>query len=143
MRVFWDANILFSAARAGSAVERALHELADAGVMLVTGQHAVEEARRNLSAKRAGDLPGLERWVPRLEITALMVSVSHLNLVVKDQPVFGGALAAGCTHFVTGDLRHFGDWMGQTIEGVKVVTLARLLAEWDANRVPKDRPLPE
>ncbi len=134
MRVFLDANVLFSAARRGSAVERALEELAAAGARLVTCQHALTEARRNLASKRVADLPGLEAWLARLEVTALMADASHLGLAEKDQPVFGGAMAAGCTHFVTGDLRHFGDWMGQTVAGLRVRTLAALLAELDTDQ---------
>jgi len=129
MRVFLDANVLFSAARAGSLVARALSDLTSRGTDLVTCEHAVVEARKNLAAKRAEDLPGLEALLPALEITKLMADAGGLELADKDRPVFGGAMATGCSHFVTGDLKHFGPWMGQTVAGVRVLTLAALVRE--------------
>jgi len=56
MRVFLDANILFSAAWKDDADAALLFELAEAGYcQLTTSRLAVEEASRNIAAKRPAD----------------------------------------------------------------------------------------
>lgn len=54
-----------------------------------------------------------------------------MTLADKDAPLFCAAIVGRCHLFVTGDKRDFGYVMGQTIEGVEVVSplrLAQLLA---------------
>ncbi len=35
----------------------------------------------------------------------------------KDEPIFLAALLAQATHLLTGDLKHFGHYFGQTVAG--------------------------
>jgi uncharacterized protein len=64
MRVFLDANILFSAAyRQDSGIVR-LWRLTD--VTLITSQYALEEATRNLAISRPESLDRLSRLTSQL-----------------------------------------------------------------------------
>jgi len=61
----------------------------------------------------------------------------------KDQPILGGAVAAHCTHLVTGDLQDFGALMGKDYHGVLVVTprmLAELMADCGFATAPRRKP---
>ena len=61
MRVFLDANVLFSAAYRETGSVRAFFALAAVGACtLVSSGHAIEEARRNLAAKHPARLRDLE-----------------------------------------------------------------------------------
>lgn len=130
MRVFLDANVLFSASNAGSSFAGLLEWLLDHGTA-VTSDVAVDEARRNLLLKRVARLPAFEALLPKLEIVPSMVFPLPVTLADKDVPLLCAANRGRCELFVTGDRRDFGALMGRTIEGVRVVSplqLARLLA---------------
>lgn len=120
-RLFLDANILFSAAyREESALQR-LWELADA--ILVTSGFALEEARRNLDS--AAQAARLERLASSIELVSEAASSgipSGVELHDKDEPILAAAISTACTHLITGDRRHFGRFLGETIEGVLVLT---------------------
>src|SRR4030095_2985446 len=104
LRVFLDANVLFSAAYREGAGLLELWRTPD--VRLITSWYAVEEARRNLD--------GDER---RARLDALLADVNvvaegpdvaipvAVRLPEKDAPILRAALAAGATHLLTGDLR--------------------------------------
>jgi hypothetical protein len=128
MRVFLDANVLFSAADPASAT-RALLEAVFAHAVAVTNRHAWEEAQRNLDRKRAHLVPELAKIEPRLELTARFVSVPGLPLPDKDLPVIGGAVAARCTHLWTSDRQHFGGLYGMEVGGTKIVSSVMLADE--------------
>ena len=59
MRIFLDANILFSAAKSDGAVGRLLKLLIAAGHECWADGYVVEEARRNLDAKFSDGLAAL------------------------------------------------------------------------------------
>jgi len=61
MRIFLDANILFSAAKSDGAIRRLLALLAGAGHECYADTFVVEEARCNLALKAPGSLPVLDR----------------------------------------------------------------------------------
>ena len=121
LRVFLDANVLFSAAYREGAGLLELWRTPD--VRLITSWYAVEEARRNLD--------GRER---RARLDTLLVDVSvvvedpnvaipgGIRLPEKDVPILRAALAAGATHLLTGDLRDFGHLLGRQVRGVTVQT---------------------
>ena len=50
-----------------------------------------------------------------------------VDLPEKDWPVLGGAAAAGATHLITGDVRHFGRYFGERPLGVLVLKPADYL----------------
>lgn len=127
MRVFLDANILFSAALAHSRM-RAFLDVLLARAGCLTNDYALAEARRNLAAKFPAGLKGLERLVKQCEIVSHLTTVLEIELALKDVPILGGAIAGGATHLLTGDEKDFGKFWGRTIQGVKIVS-PRMLAE--------------
>ena len=127
MRIFLDANILFSAAQAHSRMRAFLDVLLDQADCL-TNEYAVEEARRNLAVKFPDGLKELGRLVSRCEIISQLTTDLKVELALKDVPILGGAIAGHATHLLTGDEKDFGKFFGKTIQGVKIVS-PRMLAE--------------
>jgi predicted nucleic acid-binding protein len=133
VRIFLDANILFSAAKSAGAVQELLRRLGDAGHVLCADAYVVEEARRNLALKGPEALESLDRILARLE-TGPFRPVSLPTRVAariheKDRPVLGAAVHMACDVLLTGDRTHFGTLYGETLLGVTVHS-PRSLAEW-------------
>jgi predicted nucleic acid-binding protein len=126
LRVFLDANVLFSAAYREGAGLLALWRIG--GIRLLTSGYAAEEARRNLdSAARRGRL---ERLLASVEIGAESPHTTiptGARLPEKDEPILRAALAAGATHLLTGDIRDFGRLLGRRVGGVLVRTPGEFL----------------
>jgi len=119
-RLFLDANVLFSAAYRPEAGIRRFWDLPDS--RLLSSEYAIEEARRNLS-----DPEQIERLEVLLESVERAPAVSldpdlrsEIELREKDWPILGGAVAAGATHLITGDLRDFGPYFGTKLLGVLI-----------------------
>jgi predicted nucleic acid-binding protein len=127
MRVFLDANILFSGAQPHSRMRVFLELLFKQGEC-ITNAYAVEEARRNLEMKFPAALPHLDSLIGKCELIPALVSDLKADLPLKDVPILGGAIAGHATHLLTGDERDFGKFWGKTIQGVKIVS-PRMLAE--------------
>lgn len=130
MRIFLDANILFSAARADGAVRQLLALCEAAGHELWADAYVFEEARRNLAAKAPNGLPVLEAMAARIRIAALLAGNALLPdtmvLPEKDRPVLAAAIQHRCDMLVTGDRTHFGTLYGKTIRGVSILSPAML-----------------
>ena len=126
-RLFLDANVLYSAAYRQDAGVRRLWNIPR--VTLVTSEYAVAEARRNLTtADQLGRLDALLEPIQVQPARTLDPALRRdIELREKDWPILGGAVAAGATHLITGDLRDFGSFMGQVVLGVLVLTPARYL----------------
>jgi predicted nucleic acid-binding protein len=127
MRVFLDANILFSAALPHSRM-RAFLEVLLGEAECLANDYAIDEARRNLAAKWPDAVERLDRLVKRCEIVPQLAAAIEVDLPLKDAPILGGAIAGQATHLLTGDERDFGRFWGKTIQGVKIVS-PRMLAE--------------
>jgi predicted nucleic acid-binding protein len=127
MRVFLDANILFSAAQSHSRMRALLDMLMDRAECL-TNNYAVEEARRNLAVKFPDGARALERLAKKCRIVLALETNLEVELPLKDVPILGGAVAGEATHLLTGDERDFGKYWGRTIQGVKIVS-PRMLAK--------------
>ena len=132
MRIFLDANILFSAARSPDATSRFLLLLLEAGHECWVDDYVVAEARRNLDLKAPGGLPVLERLLKRLEVAPLRwpgtETFASVPLAEKDRPILAAAIRLRCDALVTGDKTHFGRLYGRSIRGVTVHS-PRSLAE--------------
>ena len=126
LRIFLDANILFSAAQSDGAIRRLLRELQAAGHTLVADAYVVAEAERNVAAKtKAGaDLP---RVLATVQVNALMPSPALAEellawLPAKDRPVLSSAIGLQCQMLLTGDRRHFGSGFGRSMGGVLILS---------------------
>lgn len=130
MRIFLDANILFSAARADGAVRRLLALTEAAGHELWADAYVLEEARRNLAAKSPSGLAVLHAMSGRIKIGGLTAGGAlppeALILPEKDKPVLAAAIHHRCDFLVTGDRTHFGSLYGKRISDVTVVSPAML-----------------
>jgi len=130
MRIFLDANILFSAARADGAVRRLLALLRKKKHSCCVDGYVLEEARRNLAAKAPEGLAELDKLVGRFQHIPMMPRdpelESTLPLPEKDRPVLAAAIKGGCDALVTGDRTHFGTHFGKSIKGVTILSPAGL-----------------
>ena len=125
MRVFLDANILFSVSKADGAIRRLLEQLILGGHELWVDAFVVEEARRNLAIKFPEALNRLESVLEkasRLPVSARAALPSAIAILLpeKDRPVLAAAIRARCDALVTGDRTHFGCLYGRTVGGVTV-----------------------
>lgn len=127
MRLFLDANVLFTAAYSPAGRSAALFELAGVGrCRLLSSLHALDEARRNLRLKAPEAEERLDRLCEGLELVReagaeLVAWTSGLGLPAYDAPVLAAAVAAKADLLVTGDRRHFGRFFGRTVGAVRVV----------------------
>lgn len=133
MRIFLDANILFSAAKSAGAVRELLRRLGVAGHVLCADAYVVEEARRNLALKGPDALESLERILTGLEAGPFRPAQLPPRIATrvheKDRPVLGAAVHMACDVLLTGDHTHFGALYGESLLGVTVHS-PRSLAEW-------------
>lgn len=127
MKVFLDANILFSAAAPKSNVAK-LIDLVQKHGQCVTSPYAVEEARKNLQLKQFGSLEIFELLLTTVTVSNKLVLDLPVTIESKDIPILGSAIAQQCTYLLTGDKRDFGLFFGKTVAGVMVVS-PKLLAE--------------
>ena len=133
MRVFLDANILFSAAKSAGAVQQLLRNLMADSHHLVADDYVVTEARRNIAAKAGPqavrDLDELlgQVSVGKMQMVAAPEAMSDW-LPEKDRPVLQAAIGLGCDVLVTGDRTHFGPGFGKSYGGVTVYSPALLAA---------------
>lgn len=128
MKVFLDANILFSAAKAASRIGR-LIEILSLHSTCVTNSYAVEEARKNLKLKRFGSIEVLNQILALITIDNQLYTSVPVPLKTKDVPILGGAIALGCSHLLTGDEKDFGIYFGQIISGVLIISPKQMAEE--------------
>lgn len=132
IRVFLDANVLFTAAHNRSGKAALVIELGIRGHWgLATSDYALEEARRNLEIKFPGTLSTLEAFRPAIKIVS---SGAGMNCPVpplpeKDRPILEAAIRCKATHLLTGDRKHFGPFMNcsEATSGVIIQTVSEFL----------------
>jgi predicted nucleic acid-binding protein len=133
MKLFLDANIIFTAAYSAQGLSRGLFRLAAAGkCALCTSAFAHEEAVRNIRKKAPDKLADLSMLMQQVKILPephpkWVTWAAGLPLVWKDSPVLAAALQEKVDIFVTGDRRDFAHLFGQVVEGVKILTPADAL----------------
>ncbi len=132
MRVFLDANVLFTAAHNSHGKAAFVIELGAAGhFLLFTSDAALMEAERNLAAKYPRSLPFLEALMDNITlVTADLCAPFPGGLPIKDAVIFQAAQSCRATHLLTGDLRHFGPFMNRpdATFSITVQTVAEFLA---------------
>jgi uncharacterized protein len=132
MRVFLDANVLFTAAHNPKGKAAFVIEFGAAGhFLLFTSDAARTEAERNLSAKYPDAFPRLAVLIDRITLVTADMSVPFPDgFPIKDAVIFQAANTCCATHFLTGDLRHFGPFMNQPDATCSIIvqTVAEFLA---------------
>jgi len=129
VRVFLDANVLFSAAQSIDGRARGLFTLAEnKHCALVSSEHAIGEARRNLMMKAFSAVKDFEDLLEHVQVVGeggpgLLAWAAGQGLPANDAPILSAAAGAGADLLVTGDRRHFGHLFGLTTGGIRVVTL--------------------
>ncbi len=129
MKLFLDANVLFSAAYSPVGNARSLMAAAvERRLMMLVTDHVLGEAGRNLARKAAHalvSLEALEGWVHVVPAASIATeeAVRALGIVLKDSPVLAAAIDCQADVVVTGDARHFGHLYGQSVHGVRVLAL--------------------
>jgi predicted nucleic acid-binding protein len=103
VRVFLDANVIFSAAYDPGCRIAALWEMSP--VDLVTSRYVVGEVIRNVADKCPDQLPVLAGLLNRIRIVAESDerSGSIADIHAKDQAVIAAAIAGRCDFLLTGD----------------------------------------
>jgi predicted nucleic acid-binding protein len=133
LRLFLDANILFSAAYRDGSPALLLFDLASADrCRLVTSAFAWDEAHRNISVKSPQRLPALDALKGQLDVAPVpdanaIVNAAKQGLPDKDAPILAAAGVAKVDILVTGDRTHFGHLYGKAIGNLRVLTLAETL----------------
>ena len=121
MRVFLDANILFSAAYRDHSELLVFFDLARAGIVqLVSSAFAIEEGRRNIASKRPDRTAAYERLAADLDASRApsnehLAIARQVELPPKEVPILAAALAARAGLLVTGDRTHFGHLFGRSL----------------------------
>lgn len=137
MRIFLDANILFSAAKSSGAIRQLLAKLNESGHELVVDNYVLTEARRNLMVKATPDaIDYLDALLLQTEMSHVQHSPQRLSsaqaqvdwLPEKDRPVLLAAISLRCEALVTGDRTDFGAGFGKTFGGVTIYSPAQLAA---------------
>ncbi len=118
-RIFLDANVLFSAAYTAENGLLRLWKLRE--TVIVSSRYAVEEARANLeTAAQLARLSGVTEGIELIDAGEGELP-SAVNLPSKDAPILLAAMAARCTHLITGDIRHFGKYFNKQVAGVMIM----------------------
>ena len=131
MRLFLDANVLFTAAHNPSGKAALVILLSRcAHWECYSSAYAMEEARRNLERKFPESLEELDALSNVLRLVSHSAGFGFLpGLPRKDQPIFQAAAACRATHLLTGDLKDFGAFMSQPekTSGIRIQTVAGFL----------------
>ena len=118
MRVFVDSNVLFSACH--KRPNRFELFWSVPGVVILTSQYSVDEVSRHLhqppQRAQLWRLVGLSTLVDGGTVSV----PPDVTLPAKDLPILQAALGAEVAILVSGDLKHFRPFFGQTIRGTLV-----------------------
>lgn len=140
MRIFLDANILFTAAHkpTGNAASIIQYGTAKDSLSFYACDLALEQAKRNLISKHSTGLLELEKLLDKIEITA----TGHhfpcpIDLDEEDRIIFATAIHFQATHFLTGDIKDFGPYLNQPEKsaGILIQTVREFI-----NRYREDLP---
>jgi hypothetical protein len=129
--LFLDANVIFTAAHNPDGKAAFLFENSSLNLWnLCSSPYAAEEARRNIEIKYPNCVDRLEKLLKEIEFVPQPPPASiAIALPEKDRPIYIAARGAK-RHLLTGDLKHFGQYMNQPkqSEGIIIQTVAEYLA---------------
>jgi predicted nucleic acid-binding protein len=140
MRLFLDANVLFTAAHNPNGKAALVISLGSEGFwQLATNAYAREEARRNLERKAPHELVEFSRQMQTIRLVGDDTSVPcPSGLPEKDWPIYRGAHACKADVLLTGDIRDFGFLMNapEMAQGLLIQTVAEFLDSTSPSRPP-------
>jgi len=132
MRVFLDANVLFTAAHNPKGKAALVITLGSEGLFqLATSAFAKEQARRNLERKAPDRLPEFSRQLSKIRLVADNPGIPcPADLAEKDWPIHRAAHACNANVLLTGDHRDFGFMMNapELANGLLIQPVADFLA---------------
>ncbi len=135
LKLFVDANILFSAALGGSSFEL-VWDLAKAQrVVLLTSEYCRVEAEHNLTRKHPARLPRFAERLEHVNVVPFLETETRAEhreaaaLPGKDAPVYTAAVVAKAAVLLTGDRKHFGALMARPDLPLRVRTVRDFLLE--------------
>jgi predicted nucleic acid-binding protein len=141
MRIFLDANILFTAAHRPEGKSASVIQVAQENDwVLCTSRYALEEARRNLERKYPQCLQTHLHQILNLEvIPEFPCSEGLVNLPSKDLPIFFAALGGEAQILLTGDVKDFGALMNdkKKAKGLLIQTVNDFLDEIERSKVKR------
>jgi predicted nucleic acid-binding protein len=133
LRLFLDANILFTAAYSSDGLSALLFELRRREILtLLTSAPAIEEAHVNLQLKRPEALDNFTSMLKLVEVIDTPAqSPLQLSLPEDDLLIFTTAIAGRATHFLTGDKKHFGRYFDEPKKtaGIHIQTVRQFFNE--------------
>jgi uncharacterized protein len=131
IRLFLDANVLFTAAHNPSGKAALIIEFGGLGHWEVLScSYAMEEARRNISIKFPDSLKRFERLMREvIKVPSRSGSNCPSLLPEKDRPILEAAIHCKATHLLTGDIRDFRPFMNnpRLAGGVLIQTVSEFL----------------
>ena len=132
MRVFLDANVLFTASHNPRGKAAFVITLGSEGLFqLSTSAYAREEARRNLERKAPDSLSRFRQQLSAIRLVADNPAIPcPADLAEKDWPIYRAAHACKATVLLTGDHRDFGFLMNapELANGLLIQPVADFLA---------------
>ena len=143
IRLFLDANVLFTAAHNPSGKAALIIDLGVKGNWeIVSCSYAIEEARRNILIK----FPDYSKRFESLITTIIKVpSRSGRNcpaiLPEKDRPILEAAIQCKVSHLLTGDIKDLGPFMNHPnlTCGVVIQTVSEFLVSFMPPKRKKGR----
>jgi predicted nucleic acid-binding protein len=117
-----DADVLIAGLLSRTGASHAILVLGEIGLLrLVLPEAAVEEVRRNLSAKLPEAVPSFEEFLRAVPVTIHRPTLRDRDRAreladPKDVPILTAAIGSGARVLVTNNVRHF-----RSGEGVRVV----------------------
>ena len=131
MRLFLDANVLFTAIHNPRGKAALVIELSTHGLWTIySSDFAVEEARRNLARKFPEFVDEFDALADVLRLVGHSVGFCVSSWARSEGSAdFQAAIACRATHLLTGDMKHFGAFMNQPerISGIRIQTVAGFL----------------
>jgi len=126
IRLFFDSNVLFTAAHNPEGKASLVIELAAAGKWeVVTSAYCLAEARLNLDRKHPAAIGRLSEILRTVRLVPDVAGERcSLSLHEKDRHVFASAQRCKASHLLTGDRRHFGPYMNKPKDTMGIVVQA-------------------
>jgi uncharacterized protein len=130
VKIFLDANILFSAAYTDGAIRALLKMIREEGHVCWIDSVATEEATRNIHIHRPRALHELELELRACSQAATLpiypAQLDIVDLPESDRHILLAAISLRCDRLLTGDKKHFGSLYNKTIQGVTITSPLQL-----------------